>query len=554
MSDQAGAEEDGRRPARPALVVAGLATVVAGLPLAVALAVSRSPRWYPAMDDALTEMRVRDVGSRHPPLVGLVGHFYAYGQRGSHPGPLSFWLLWPFYELFGRDPWALEAASAVLQAAALTAAVWIGYRRGGRLGALGVAAAVVILAGGYGPQLLLEPWNPYIPLLWWTVFLLAVWSVLCDDLALLPVAVFAGSLCLQTHFSYLGLVGGLGLTLAAVLAVRGLREPERRPALLRWTAGSAALLAVLWALPVFEQLTHHPGNLSVLRENFAQPGTSPTGLDLDSVKIWLAYLDPTGLASASDNAFGVRTGPVLPGLVLLAVWGCAVVAAWRSRQRDVLRLHAVVAVALALGLISISRIIGELVYWLVLWAWGTTLLLVIAIGWTLATSRRTPLGERLLPLARAMALVLAGVLAIGAVRFTVDAAHTELIGASESHILGALVPDTVTALASDESPGGGPDGRYVLRGPQAGILADVPFGLLMELERHGLDVGIPPYRHEWEVPYRWRHPDDATGFIDYVVGQPTIDDWRARDGAVEVASYEADDGGPPIAVFVTSAP
>src|SRR4030095_6281164 len=122
-------------------------------------------------------------------------------------------------------------------------------------------------------------------------------------------------------------------------------------------------------------------------------------------------------------------------------------------------------------------------------------------------------------------LVLAGVLAIGAVRFTVDAAHTEPIGAPESHILGALVPDTVTALESDESPGGGPDGRYVLRGPQAGILADVPFGLRMEREGHGIDVATPPYRHEWEVPYRWRHPDDATGFIDYVVGQSTIDDW-----------------------------
>ena len=42
------------------------------------------------------------------------------------------------------------------------------------------------------------------------LFLLAVWSVLCDDLPMLPVAVFAGSFCMQTHISYLGLVGARG--------------------------------------------------------------------------------------------------------------------------------------------------------------------------------------------------------------------------------------------------------------------------------------------------------------------------------------------------------
>src|SRR4029453_1011892 len=74
--------------------------------------------------------------------------------------------------------------------------------------------------------------NPYFPLFWWLVFLLAAWSVLCDDLAMLPVAAFAGSYCLQAHNSYLGLVGGVAAALVVVLAVdgwrpRGGRGPRR---------------------------------------------------------------------------------------------------------------------------------------------------------------------------------------------------------------------------------------------------------------------------------------------------------------------------------------
>ena len=40
----------------------------------------------PLLDLAQTELRVRDVGGSHTPLVGLAGRIQAYGQQGSHPG------------------------------------------------------------------------------------------------------------------------------------------------------------------------------------------------------------------------------------------------------------------------------------------------------------------------------------------------------------------------------------------------------------------------------------------------------------------------------------
>jgi hypothetical protein len=85
----------GRIGARNTLTVAGLLLAGGGVPLLVALMALRDPRWYPSLDYAMTELRVRDVATSHAPMVGLAGRIHGHGQQGSHPGPVSFWLLWP---------------------------------------------------------------------------------------------------------------------------------------------------------------------------------------------------------------------------------------------------------------------------------------------------------------------------------------------------------------------------------------------------------------------------------------------------------------------------
>ena len=57
----------------------------------------------------MTEFRVRDVGGRHTPLIGLPGRIGTFPDQGSHPGPISFWLVAPGYRLFGSSAWAMEA-------------------------------------------------------------------------------------------------------------------------------------------------------------------------------------------------------------------------------------------------------------------------------------------------------------------------------------------------------------------------------------------------------------------------------------------------------------
>ena len=218
--------------ARPC-VVAGLTAVVA-LPAAVALGALHSPRWYPLLDLAMTELRVRDVGTGHTPLVGLVGRLSANGNQGSHPGPISFWALAPVYRLLGGvgvGPARRRGRAQRRSRSALT--LWIAVRRGGAALALAFAAVIAVLLHLYGTQVLTEPWNPYMPVMWWPLTLVALWSVLCDDLPMLPVAVFAASFCMQTHISYLGLVGGFAALAVVGIAVRAYRlrgRPAGTPA------------------------------------------------------------------------------------------------------------------------------------------------------------------------------------------------------------------------------------------------------------------------------------------------------------------------------------
>ncbi|HEV3225362.1 MAG TPA: hypothetical protein VGZ52_00950, partial [Acidimicrobiales bacterium] len=117
-------------------LVLALAALLA-LPLFVALFSFREPTWTPVLDLAQTELRVRDVGTSHTPLIGLPGRIMYDGQQGSHPGPLSFYALAPVYRLLGASAFSLQAATVVLNAGAVLVALALARRRGGTALVLG---------------------------------------------------------------------------------------------------------------------------------------------------------------------------------------------------------------------------------------------------------------------------------------------------------------------------------------------------------------------------------------------------------------------------------
>ncbi len=527
-------------------VVAGLTALVAAVPLATALVAVARPRWYPVLDLAQTELRMRDVGTRHTPLIGLAGRMYGLDQQGSHPGPLSFYTLWPAYRLAGGTAFGLQLATVVSNVAGVAVALWIAHRRRGPVLALAVAAGLAVLLRGAGITLFIEAWNPYLPVLWWIVFVLAVWSVLCADLALLPVAVFAGSYCVQTHISYAGLVPGVALLAVGAVVVLAVRRRGDRAALVRlgaWTAGSVVLGSLLWAAPVIDQLGHDPGNLAIIRDSFTHPSEPSVGLGGDAVRVLLSYLDPWGLLSdfrATDLTAYEGTWAV--GLAVLVAWAATAVVAWRRRAAhpELARLHLVVAAALGFGLVSISRIYGPVRHYLLLWEWATAVPLAVATGWTVAVmwrERHPAAPPRGLP--RAAAALLAAVMVVAAGQLTWQAAHEDVQLPRQSAVLAALVPPTLEALRSGDAPGGGVDGRYLVRwGDDQQGFGFAGFGLLNELDREGFDAGAVASHGAAVVPHRVLGLDEATATVNYVVGPDMIEKWRATPGAVEVAHVD----------------
>ena len=520
---------------------------ILAVPLVVALVELRRPHWYPLLDMAQTEIRVRDISTGHPPLIGLAGRIGPFGPNGgSHPGPISFYALWPVWRLFGGSSYGLFASTVALDITAMGLALWIGLRRGGRTLLLAIAAVLALLTRAYGAFLLTLPWNPYLPVLWWFVFVLAVWSVLADDLAMLPVAVVAGTFCMETHISYLGLVGGLVLVTVVALAWTGFRrrsDGDARRRILRWSGISAAIGIVLWIPPVIDQFAHSPGNLGIIRDYFSSPPDATIGFSR-GVGVLLAQLDPWKFLTQTlvhDGGALEVTGSRVPGALFLLLFGASVIVAWRLHRRLLLLLDGVIVAALALGLISSARIFGTVWFYLLLWAWGIVALMLFAIVWAaveLARSRNGPAsaGVSAIRSARSGAVALVAVTLVASLVFSFQATSVTVQTPRLNETLGKLIGPTSAALTKLQRQG--QRGPYLVTWlPDAEAIGSAGFGLLNELDRRGFDVRAEePFR---PGATRYHVIDARTPALEvHLATGPDIANWQRDSRFTEVASFD----------------
>jgi hypothetical protein len=523
------------------LTTVGLTAVLA-VPLLIGLAALRSPRWYPLTDMAQIEMRIRDVGLSHPPPLGLAGRIFGKDTAGAHPGPLSFYALAPFYRLLGSSAWAMQASAVTLEILALAGTVWAAQRRWRTWGAPLVAGGLALLMSLYGLEVMLYPWNPHLPVLFWVLFLVSVWGVLCDDLALLPVATVAGSLCAQTHLPYLGLVGGFGLAVAGVLAARFWRcrdDPRERRRLVWWTGLSGALGCLVWLPVVVEQITigDRPGNLGIIVDSFRHP-ISPYVGPGDGVRLWLERLDPASLVQGTNSWGGSRWW----GLMALVLWAGSAILALRMRDHTLVRLHAVVGLALGLGLIAASRIIGPPWPYLMLWSWGTATLALVAIVATAATVTTrlagvSERGERRWR-SRLLATALGLLVLVPTVRLARQAPDIEF-DAQLSRQVAQLVPQVTDAIDDGTVPGGS-SGTHLVTWYDPVNLGATGYGLMLELERQGYDVRARAAAHERRavLDHRVVDPVDADAEIHVAVGDNDIQAWADKGDATRIAYFD----------------
>ncbi len=523
------------------------ATFAVGLPLIVALLSLAGRRWYPVLDLAMTELRLRDVGSRQTPLIGLPGRIGTFPDQGSHPGPISFWLLAPGYRLSGSSAWSMEFATVLVQLAWMSVALWIGQRRLGRLGLVTVAALLGVLVRGYGLTVLVQPWNPYLPLLAWIVVLLAAWSVLIGDHSMLIPLVIAATFAAQTHIPYLVMAGAIGVGATLVVVVRAWRADDRPPfvAPLVWTAG---IFAVMWLAPVIDQLRHDPGNIRRLIDHFTAPTEETIGL-IGGIELLLRHLDIvqayggllTGTGSFVEAGLD-PSGAIWPGVIVVVVWIVSAIVAVRLAAKRPLRsplvlLHATVFITLLVSLASMMRIFGKIWYYLTLWAWGTTTLLFVAVAWTGVAWVRSRSADPDRPSRRSLVAAIAGGAVVCTLATTLVAPDTDHPEERLGETFGVLVDPTIEAVRDGVGDAMGEDATYAVTWTDAYFFGSQGYGLVNELERAGLDVGV---YESWRVPvtsHRVIAIDDATAEIVLATGS-YVEQWRSDPRMVEVASVE----------------
>jgi hypothetical protein len=503
--------------------------LVALIPMVVGAVALANRGWAPSGEFAQADLRMQDFWS-HPPQLGATGRLRDGNDVSSHPGPAAWWMMEPVDALLGRGAAALSTAVAVMAMVWLAIAVWLAARRGGLVFAALVAVVLLVYARALGPSSFLEPWNPWFGIFPFAVFVLAVWESVERTWWAPIVAVMAGSFCVEAHVGYAPMVAVL-LLIPAVAVIRGLvRDPARRG---RWWAalgGSIVVAGAMWALPIHEQLTNTPGNMTVLIRAYSHQTDPALGLR-GAVRLFGEYFDLAGPWIRHHPTEPTGHGATVGTVVLLALWLGAAVLTWRRRREPgwgpVFALHGVLAVTTVVALATASRIKGEVFHYLVAWLPIIPCLVIATIGWT-AWRWFSSRDGSVSPASR----VITGAALVAVVAIVV-VASVQFAGATAP---GGWLSDSTATLARRVDQRLDPSGETLVRWDDPVAFGGVGFGLLAALEHKGFDVGADAIYRTEVVPHRVTDPSHVNRVL-YVVTGAGIDRWRAA-GVDRVATFD----------------
>ena len=252
-----------------------LAIALATLPIVVAVVRAVVDGWIPLGDQALLQIRARDVLTANHPFLGTASSAalnQAHVVALNHPGPLMFDVLALPVRLFGGAGVALGVG--LVNASATAVGTAFASRSAGRAGAALAALTFAGLGWAAGSESLYDPYNPTAAMMPCLACLFLAWCAVCrDDIALLWL-IGVASFTVQLNNSYLLFLTPLVVGTCAIVVVRCCRMDRGRLATI--TRRGLLVFAVLWSQPVIEQVAHgRDGNMALMIKATSVLGNNP---------------------------------------------------------------------------------------------------------------------------------------------------------------------------------------------------------------------------------------------------------------------------------------
>jgi hypothetical protein len=301
----------------------------------------------------------------------FVGPYSRFGW--NHPGPLMFYLATPIYVAFGRNGPALNIFALLANATIMIAIVLSAWKLRGFTFAFLVAALLSVYILVAVPHLPTNEWNPVLPILPLVLLSLISVRMALGAVHLLPVFVFVASAVAQTHIGFIPEVAALCIYITFSIRKRSLGTPASFIARQHWERVKRltfAVLVVCWALPLSEAAFNHGGNIWQLLA-FWEPkhfGQHRWAIAIATVLRGMGYL-PLALARTAHVPVSVVPDFALMSVgiaqTLLLIWILRV----SRRQRDEVAIvfATTVLIQIAVAVIAVRAIRGEIYDYLVIW-------------------------------------------------------------------------------------------------------------------------------------------------------------------------------------------
>jgi hypothetical protein len=379
------------------VALGSIGVLAAGIPMlwAAATIALQRPLIVFDGDQALEELGVM----RAVHLSQWVGTYSRFGW--NHPGPAWYYSLAPVYAGLGGQSWSLSVAVLVLHgllAACVVISIW---RQGGPQLALICSALLLLYVRAVGEDAFRAVWTVYalmLPMV--LLFIMAAAAAAGSTPAMLG-AFVAGSYAVQTHVGTAAVV--LSLLATAVVVRLVTAEVLRRrtaaatgeagtraakPAASRLLTGAGTLILVLMWLPVaIDEVRGRPGNLTKIWQFFTLHHDRHSYHEAISAFGRMLAVYPFGHLPAF-LASDFSTLPAERGL-LIAVFTVGVVGLVSLgvvlHDRFAQALGLLLLAAMPVAIVSISRVVGPIFPYLLIWV--TAFPLVLAVGWAVLLVR-----------------------------------------------------------------------------------------------------------------------------------------------------------------------